>query len=807
MANENIVPTRGNLQTDLSGGTPNIGGFQSIQGSQFSAPPQVEWTSPSKSNELLQVSEALSDLNPQLKGFGTTFTRYEALQDDLAKKLAETDSQILSIDNARELNRKGVNELVANGTLKAEQLPAYYTNLQRFTAQRVAKNDFTSFVLNEKDSNTGNFKYADRLNDWSSTEDPQVVLQEATRDWISKNPSSSQIYTDSAYAEANKISEKIAESAVQNRWSARKNQMEEVLIQEGQDILTDAELNNEDPQPKMQEWLNKTKYVPGAFKKWAEGSLQPFALRMAMDNPDNARLLLSKYENITTGTGARLGAGANFGTFQGLYAQIDRIERSEENKNIVSREAKLNGINDHINNVLTRYVDQAGGNVSALLDNNVKQNILKEVIGKDVIIPLEGKEAFRLDENNALTGTARVLLEKRIEDTLKTGNRENLQLISDFKIALKNDPERAEQMYQAITDIQGWGFGENSQAKGFTALEEMRSGIGMLKSKPIQGAVGKVSAYLTQMAIVGKTDTIGMTAIEQVANPATLSQEILDVMRPEIEKAKKENPKLTTAEIINDKIGDVAVKVQEQALKRVNETKFKLENNLEKTQQQIEQSKNAPEVPLQKFFDMGDGYQGRSLPKVSTLESKFNFMVKTGLKMKDAGISMDSPGLTESDRRAIATHRDYKNNIFKSADTILPLLAKDIITGSFPQFEGSDTYHIKYGNADLERKQDEYWRLKTIRGFTADEIASGRTADGMPIPAYSPNSPNPIGERVRNYATHFESTQELNKMIMEYQSGNKNNNLGRIFKAYNLTTDADQDSYVQQQVYLLKVMR
>lgn len=807
MANETIVPTRGNLQTDLGGNTPNIGGFQFVQPSQFSAPPQVEWTAPSRSNELLQVSEALADLNPQLRGFGTTFTRYEALQEDLQKKLAETDAQILSIDNAREINRKGVNELIANGTLKAEQTPAYYTNLQRFVAERVAKTDFPSFVLNATNQATGQPKYVDRLNDWNSTEDPNQILQEAIRDWVGQNPNSSQIYTDASYKEANRQSERLAESAVTSRWNGRKAQMEETLSQEGQDILTETELNNEDPQPKMQAWLNKTKYVPGAFKKWAENSLQPFVLRMAMDNPDGARNLLAKYENIQTETGARLGAGSNFGVFQSTHARIDQIEKSQEKNNELSREAMLQATGDYINNQIIRVVDEAGGNTNVLLDNNVKQKLISS-IGKNALIQMSDNKSFRMDENSALYGTARNMLERSIEATMKTGNNSDLRMIADFKMAIKDNPERAEQLFEAIDTTQGWGFGENSRAKASAMLEEMRSGIGLMKSKPIMTAVDKVSKYISQLA-VDKGDPIGPEAITQVANPSILSQEIIDELRPEIEKAKKENPKLTDSEIINDKIGDVAVKVQEKALKRVNEQKFKLENNLDKTENKIKQNENAVEVPLGTFFEMGDGYQGQSLSKVSTLENKFNYMVKLGLKLKDAGIDINSPNLTASDKRTLASHEKYRQNIFERADKILPLLAKDIITGEFPLTDSSkkEKTYIKYGVKDLERKQDEYWRLKSMRGFKSEEIASGRTSEGLVIPAFTQNTPNPIGERVRNYATHFESLPELDKLIAEYQSGNKDNNLGRIFKAYNLTTDADQDSYVQQQVYLLKVMR
>ena len=47
----------------------------------------------------------------------------------------------------------------------------------------------------------------------------------------------------------------------------------------------------------------------------------------------------------------------------------------------------------------------------------------------------------------------------------------------------------------------------------------------------------------------------------------------------------------------------------------------------------------------------------------------------------------------------------------------------------------------------------------------------------------------------------------MDELIKEYQAGNKDNALGGIFKRLELNTDDEQDSYVQQQVYLLVLYR
>jgi hypothetical protein len=47
----------------------------------------------------------------------------------------------------------------------------------------------------------------------------------------------------------------------------------------------------------------------------------------------------------------------------------------------------------------------------------------------------------------------------------------------------------------------------------------------------------------------------------------------------------------------------------------------------------------------------------------------------------------------------------------------------------------------------------------------------------------------------------------MDQLIKEYQAGNKDNALGGIFKRLELNSDDEQDSYVQQQAYLLGIYR
>jgi hypothetical protein len=232
MAEELIVPRKGNANLDLPG-VPRIQPMPLVQPSQFSAPPQVEWTPPAKTNELMQVSEALADLNPQLKAFGTAYIRNEAVEDVFAKKLAQEDANLLSMEQARGINRKSLQEAIKLGYVKPEQTIPYYTELQRVSAQREARSDYKKFVLTASD-NRGMPLYSDRLQNPLSSEDPYEILDEASSAWLQTYNNSSQIGTSSAKEEIIKINQELAEQNTKIRWENRKTRMEETLSQAGQ---------------------------------------------------------------------------------------------------------------------------------------------------------------------------------------------------------------------------------------------------------------------------------------------------------------------------------------------------------------------------------------------------------------------------------------------------------------------------------------------------------------------------------------------------------------------------------------------
>ena len=835
MAQETIVPRSGRATTGLDGQAPTIRPVaSSIQPSQFQAPPQVEWTAPSRSNELLQVSEALSELNPQLKAFGTSLIRDQAVEAKLSEKIAQEDANILSLEKAREIAKKDVKQGIADGLLKPEQTPQYYTALQKLSAQRVAKSDYNNFILNAKDQTTGASKYADRLNNPLTTEDPYSILEEASNEWIQTNSNNSQIFNSSAREQILKINESIAEQSVKIRWNARQGKMEELLSQEGQDILFDTNLRDEDKQAQVQQWLTRVSNanVPNVSKQWAEGSLQPYILRLAKDNPDGARSELQKYENIPTQTGAKLGAGGNFGVFQGLYSRIDAIDEQAEGKNLEGHSEKTIAISQQALNVGYSYLEKVE-DPNDLLDPAIQKQMLAEMQS----IPLGKGASFSIEENPTYSGQARLALADQIEKLVRNEYKEDPESLGELKIALqKGDIDTAEGIVELIDEKRGWGrTATNSRPFAMIEIQKLRDGVGLAKNPYVVDSVDKiekvVATNITQLDGNKGSEIVGQTLLSTASRPA-INQKIQDKLRVIIEEERKIDPKKSDSEIIQGNIQKVAVETQTEVFKEAQGKFEKLSNSIEKSKSAEaslrEDQINIPEGFVGELFKEKETYNGQSFESPSVLNNRYRANAKRRLILKDAGLDENSPGITQQDRMAIASIKEQDQKIYGQINKILPLLAKDIIEGKVdvpgnamlmdgggfgltpPQLRT-----IKYKDEQLSKKKDQYWDLKIVGGFSPTEIAKGKTDEGLPIPMNISDKPGQnsvdqasgVGERVKVFATHFQSASQMDELIKEYQAGNKDNALGGIFKRLELNTDGEQESYMKQQLYLLGLYR
>jgi hypothetical protein len=835
MAQETIVPRSGRSATGLDGQAPTIRPVaSSIQPSQFSAPPQVEWTAPSRSNELLQVSEALSELNPQLKAFGTAYIRDEAVEAKLSERIAQEDANILSLEKAREIGKKDVKQGIAEGLLKPEQTPQYYTALQKLSAQRVAKSDYNNFILNAKDQTTGASKYADRLNNPLTTEDPYSILEEASNDWIQTNSNNSQIFNSSAREQILKTNELIAEQAVKIRWQARQGKMQELLSQEGQDILFDTNLRDEDKQAQVQQWLTKVSNanVPNVFNDWAKGSLQPYILRLAKDNPDGARSELQKYENIPTQTGAKLGAGGNFGVFQDLYSRIDDIDERDRAQNETSRAESLSAIQDQAFNVGYTYLDKVE-DPNDLLDPAIQKQMLAEMEE----IPLQNGSKLSLKENPAYAGQARAMLAEQMQKLVRNEYREDPESLGELKIALqKGDIDTAEGIVELIDEKRGWGRNAtNSRPFAMIEIQKLRDGVGLAKNPYVVDSVDKiekvVATNITQLDGNKGSEIVGQTLLSTASRPV-INQKIQDKLRVVIEEERKINPKKSEAEIIQGNIQKVAVETQTEVFKEAQSKFEKLSNSIEKSKSAEASLRadqiNIPEGFVGELFKEKETYNGQRFESPSVLNNRYRANAKRRLMLRDAGLDKNSPGITQQDRMAIASIKEQDQKIYGQINKILPLLAKDIIEGKVdvPQeamlmdgggfgFAPPQLKSVKYKDEELTKKKEQYWDLKIIGGFSPTEISKGKTDEGLPIPMNIYEKPGQnsvdqssgIGERVKVFSTHFQSASQMDELIKEYQAGNKDNALGGIFKRLELNTDDEQDYYVQQQLYLLGLYR
>jgi hypothetical protein len=821
MAEEIIVPRRGNTNLEL-GGIPKIQAMPLVQPSQFSAPPQVEWTAPARTNELMQVSEALADLNPQLKAFGTAYIRNDAVEDVFAKKMAQEDANLLSIEQARNINRKSIQEGIKEGWLKPEQLPQYYTELQRVSAQREARSDYRNFILTATDNN-GKLKFIDRLQNGLSSEDPYAVLEEASNEWLNSYQNSSQIGRSSAKDEIIKINQEVADQTTKNRWENRRTRMEETLAQAGQDILMDVNLNDRDKQEAVQGWLKQISdaNVPGAFNKWAEGSLQPYILRLAKVNPDKARTELNAYENIQTQTGAKLGGGGNFATFQSLYAKIDDFEDKESKNNELNRAKDEQALSDRIVNVVYNTFDKYGGDVDSLLDPKIQAEMEQELFSN----PIEaGERKFLLDET-PYTGKARKELAKQVQDLVRLEYREDPELLSSLKIAIQEgDSERVEGIIGAVDANKGWGRTyTSSKPWALQELNKIKEGSAIVNNPFVKDATQQIQkslqTYLYGQAGGKDTDDalIAGQALLQIGSDARITQDIQTAIKSKVEEVRKEDPNKTQGQIIQENIQTIASEVQKTLSQEAFKKFEQLQNNV-KESATIETGIRENEFPtpdgfIGSMFKETDSYQGQRMESIPVLQNRFNKALKRKLQLVDAGLSENNPALPDLMRRNIAEYTEQRNRLSREANNILPRLAKDIVLGGYTgyatregaNFVGGQTF-IKYDDATLAKKGQEYFQLKGLIGYTPKEVANGKTIEGLPLPL-DPKMPE--YNKFRNLTTHFQGSQELDQAIQEYaQSTSKESTLlGRMFKSLQLQGDDEEDSYVQQQAYLLKLLK
>ena len=610
--------------------------------------------------------------------------------------------------------------------------------------------------------------------------------------------------------------------------------MEELLSQEGQDILFDTNLRDEDKQAQVQQWLTRVSNanVPNVFNKWAEGSLQPYILRLAKDNPDGARSELQKYENIPTQTGAKLGAGGNFGVFQGLYSRIDDIDQKSQAKNETSRVEGLSAIQDHVLNVGYTYRDKVE-DPNDLLDPAIQRQMLAEMEE----IPMQGGGKLSLKENPAYAGQARAMLAEQTQKLVRNEYREDPELLGELKVALQSgNIERSEGIVSLIDENRAWGRNAtNSRPFAMIEIQKLRDGVGLAKNPYVVDSVDKiekvVATNITQLDGNKGSEIVGQTLLSTASRPA-INQKIQDKLRVIIEEERKIDPKKSDSEIIQGNIQKVAVETQTEVFKEAQGKFEKLSNSIEKSKSAEASLKedqiNIPEGFVGELFKEKETYNGQSFESPSVLNNRYRANAKRRLILKDAGLDENSPGITQQDRMAIASIKEQDQKIYGQINKIIPLLAKDIIEGKVdvpgnamlmdgggfgltpPQLRT-----IKYKDEQLSKKKDQYWDLKIVGGFSPTEIAKGKTDEGLPIPMNVYEKPGKnsvdqasgVGERVKVFSTHFESRSQMDELIKEYQAGNKDNALGGIYKRLELNTDEEQDSYVQQQYYLLEIYR
>lgn len=800
---ETIVPMPRNgldfrIRQPSVAGTPMVPAPSSFPG--LLPPPEPAAPAPPRTNELLQLSESLAELNPSLRQFGLSAVRKFAAD-------AETDSKLafaqLSPEQIAKVNRMSQDEIVKTGILPSGALPSFYVNVQKLAAENEVNQKYQQFILEN---------YWQELSNPLSTKEIPEVLAEAQTKFFEGWGNESAFGRLSGKNEAERMDRQLANNAFQSRFSKRQERLEEESGIAGSRVLFES-LNPELP-PEARIG-NIVGFLDGEYKRgntkaadnFIKKSVQPYINRVTAENPDLARQYLTFLERVELPTGATLGE-IGFANFQAMYRDVDSRQLTQSRRGVMDLQDKKVAIQDQVSLFFSEYSEAFKPDTWT---PETKSDIKKKLLEMDLVaIPQDDGSLgnFSLVEDRHLHGYLSDVISKYYDDYKKDVVQPDQSVIQDLTaLYQEGDTEGFMERYRMASSA---GLLGNQEARMLKMGQDLQAGTALFRSQAVGSSKSNIRGAFTKYFANNATLDSDFLQTLQAETNAEVNPLFNRKLRQRYAEAKQleENKNKPLPVLLDEILPALENEVIQDLQNKVESKNKEFITQQDKKKQQEEKAKGGqtrdgsmPSLPSAFGFSKGDdiahgesvlplNYAQKLSDRISFIQANFE---KIGLR--------DTSALSPEDQKVYSGWLKIRKEELEKLDTALGsqriLLAKDLILKAFPSTKGG-LADKPYTPEQLMERTSRYWKVVEMDGLSPEEIISGKTDEKIPLPLTDPVS------SIRILTPHFRDTNELNNLVAIGKTSD-NSVIEQMFLSLGIDpqNQAQVDQYLMDQRRLL----
>jgi len=789
------------IRTPSVAGAPLVPAMSSFPG--LLAPPEPAVSSPSKTNELLQLSEALAELNPSLRQSGLSVVRKFATDAEQESKLAYSQ---MSPEDIGKINRMSQDEIVKNGILPSGALPSFYVNVQKLAAENEVNKKYQQFVLEN---------YWPELSNPVSTKQIPEILGEARAKFFESWGNESAFGRLSGYSEAEKMDRQLANNAFQSRFAARQVKLDEESGIAGSRILFES-LSPELPADVRAS--NIVGFLDGEYKRgnpkaavnFINKSVQPYINRIANENPAQARQYLTFLEGLELPTGAKLGE-VGFGDFQNMQRYVDQQEAEGSRKGVLDLATKKTSIQDLISLYFSEYSREVPPDSWS---QATKREIADKIIETDYV-PLYGKDGalshFSLKEDRFIHGFVYDSVSQYFDKYKKDDVKADPQVMSDLStLNQEGDVEGFLSLLEQAKTTDSLG---NYESRFVKMGQDLKAGTAVFRMPSVSQSKanirGAFRSYFTNDISLDKDykDSL-QSEINAKSTPLfnrTLRESLTEAQKAEENKGKPLD--ILVDEILPGIENKVIQELQQEANKK-NSDFIRRQDKLKQIETKAQPepgngNDKMPGLPSAFGFSKGDDIaHGVGVPPLNYIQKMGDRVSWIQRHFEKVGIT-DVSALSPEDRKVYSGWLKIRKEEMEKIDVALgtqrSLLAKDLILKAFPRTKGGVADYA-YSPDQLAERTARYWKVVELDGLSPEEILKGTTDEKIPLPLKDPMSP------IRILTPHFRSTTELNTLFEQGKTSD-GGMLEQVFEKLGIdpNNQAEVDQYMMEQRRLLYI--
>jgi hypothetical protein len=786
MAVEKITPRQ--EQRGL-GYAPSISPAPMVAPSQLMAPPSIGASQPSNTNELMQVSEALSEMNTQLKSYGTTYVRESARA---AQEAAVTDAGADPAKAERVL-RMGMNEAVKQGLVKEGANPQYWRFYMQTAADNAVADKYRGLLYSEK--------YLNKASDPKNTNPVASLFQESRGEFLKDFNLDSVFAKAAANKSMAEVEKAFSTTALSQRIRNRQNATENEYGMGGQRLLKTFQNDNfAEGSDKASELSTQVvAYIDNAYKsgvqdpsgKFVKGALAPVINEMAAVNPDKALAFLHTVKNTRLPTGATIGEGDALDAFNTLEDRVLSIQRTYSNRNSQERSIVLQGAEDQIENIINGTPN--------LSDPDAAEVVYNQLIGGKIVIPdpATGKlQEVPMAGYEHLFGRLRSHITERVNQANQANFKADPKFYERFQVAVaQGDFFTARELYGQ--GVEGALLGEK-QAEALAALQNLEGYKGAMQSESVNNQRGTLKSILAADF---------RTADQSVRDEAVSSVDVEfnSIFKQTMDEARKASPNQTLDQLVPA----AAKQAFDLANKRIRERTDKLQKAFELgAQRKAELETKRAQLADPKAWEGPSLFNFNSVDRLKKNISKVDGIVYNASKSKVSLSAGEQEEIRAQRERNDMKLREMINEASNQLDRPFKVVTEQVSTNEVPG-QGAVIDEVPMGDPraanmistpsfqrevlvspqEKEIRRAKYYELKAIQGYSMAEIVTGNTDEGQA----TPQELNPLTTRM------FSSKAELDKAIREGKT--EGSHLQQMFTKLKIT-DATQFIEAQRMLSL-----